>query len=333
MFLLEGALKALNGDIDIETDLSEIEIEDLPSKDYNVDLSISIGEDEKDELLEKLNEISTSLSESFDNGILYISFDCDSINDLLEKVSSYGQVLKMNVENTNPDVLNNIKINKKPAKKYGFIAVSRGEGYDKVFESLNVDKIIAGGQTMNPSTEDIYKAIEKVDSENVIIFPNNKNIIMSAKQACDLSDKTCRVVETRSIPESFSALLSFDEDESLDENMENFNDAIEDVRVCEVTIAVRDTNVNNVEIKKDEYIGIVDNNIVTSKKTIEKTARETLEKAVDDDTSLITIYYGEDIEDKDAKKLQKFVQKKFKDCDVELIYGGQPLYYYTITLE
>ena len=333
MFLLEGALKALNSDIDIETDLSEIEIEDLPSKDYNVDLSISIGEDEKDELLEKLNEISTSLSENFDNGILNLSFDCDSIRDLLEKVSSYGQVLRMNVENTNPDVLNDIKINKKPAKKYGFIAVSRGEGYDKVFESLNVDKIIAGGQTMNPSTEDIYKAIEKVDSENIIIFPNNKNIIMSAKQACDLSDKTCRVVETRSIPESFSALLSFDEDESLDENMENFNDAIEDVRICEVTIAVRDTNVNNVEIRKDEFIGIVDNNIVTSKKTIEKTARETLEKAVDSDTSLITIYYGEDIEDKDAKKLQKFVQKKFKDCDVELIYGGQPLYYYTITLE
>ena len=239
----------------------------------------------------------------------------------------------MNVENTNPDVLNDIKINKKPAKKYGFIAVSRGEGYDKVFESLNVDKIIAGGQTMNPSTEDIYKAIEKVDSENVIIFPNNKNIIMSAKQACDLSDKECRVVETRSIPESFSALLSFDEDESLDENMENFNDAIEDVRICEVTIAVRDTNVNNVEIRKDEFIGIFDNNIVTSKKTIEKTARETLEKAVDSDTSLITIYYGEDIEDKEAKKLQKFAQKKFKDCDVELIYGGQPLYYYTITLE
>ena len=156
---------------------------------------------------------------------------------------------------------------------------------------------------------------------------------MSAKQACDLSDKTCKVVETMSIPESFSALLSFDEDESLEDNMENFNDAIEDVRVCEVTIAVRDTNVNNVEIRKDEYIGIVDNNIVTSKKTIEKTARETLEKAVDDDTSLITIYYGEDIEDKEAKKLQKFVQKKFKDCDVELIYGGQPLYYYTITLE
>lgn len=333
MFLLEGALKALNSEIDIETDLSEIEIEDLPSKDYNIDVSVSIGEDKKDELIDKLNEISTSLSENFENGILRLSFDCDSLKELLELVCSYGQILNMNVENTNPEVLNNIKVNKKPSKKYGFIAVSRGEGYDRVFESLNVDKIIAGGQTMNPSTEDIYKAIEKVDSENVIIFPNNKNIIMSAKQACELSDKTCRVVETRSIPESFSALLSFDEDESLDENMENFNDAIEDVRVCEVTISVRDTNVNGVEIRKDEYIGIVDNNIVTSMKTIEKTAKETLEKAVDSDVSLLTIYYGQDIDDKEAKKLQKFAQKKFKDCDVELIYGGQPLYYYTITLE
>lgn len=333
MFLLEGALKAINGEINIETDLSEIEIEDLPSKEFNVDLSISIDEDDKDNLIKKIEDVSTSLTNDFDNGILNLSFDCDSIKNLIEIVSDFGQILSMNVENTDPEVINNVKLNKKPSKKYGFIAVSRGEGYDKVFESLNIDRIISGGQTMNPSTEDIYKAIEKVDSENIIIFPNNKNIIMSAKQACELSDKTCRVVETRSIPESFSALLSFDEDESLEDNMENFNDAIEDVRVLEVTIAVRDTNVNNVAIKKDEYIGIVDNNIVTSKSSIEKTAKETLLKAVDDDTSLITIYYGEDISDREAKKLQKFAQKKFKDSDVELIYGGQPLYYYTITLE
>ena len=333
MFLLEGALKAINGEINIETDLSEIEIEDLPSKEFNVDLSISIDEDDKDNLIKKIEDVSTSLTNDFDNGILNLSFDCDSIKNLIEIVSDFGQILSMNVENTDPEVINNVKLNKKPSKKYGFIAVSRGEGYDKVFESLNIDRIISGGQTMNPSTEDIYKAIEKVDSENIIIFPNNKNIIMSAKQACELSDKTCKVVETRSIPESFSALLSFDEDESLEDNMENFNDAIEDVRVLEVTIAVRDTNVNNVAIKKDEYIGIVDNNIVTSKSSIEKTAKETLLKAVDDDTSLITIYYGEDISDREAKKLQKFAQKKFKDSDVELIYGGQPLYYYTITLE
>lgn len=333
MFLLEGALKAINGEINIETDLSEIEIEDLPSKEFNVDLSISIDEDDKDNLIKKIEDVSSSLTNDFDNGILSLSFDCDSIKNLIEIVSDFGQILSMNVENTDPEVINNVKLNKKPSKKYGFIAVSRGEGYDKVFESLNIDRIISGGQTMNPSTEDIYKAIEKVDSENIIIFPNNKNIIMSAKQACELSDKTCRVVETRSIPESFSALLSFDEDESLEDNMENFNDAIEDVRVLEVTIAVRNTNVNNVAIKKDEYIGIVDNNIVTSKSSIEKTAKETLLKAVDDDTSLITIYYGEDISDREAKKLQKYAQKKFKDSDVELIYGGQPLYYYTITLE
>lgn len=331
MFLLEGALKALNSDIDIETDLSELEIEDIPSKSYNVDLILSI-ENDYDSLEEKFNEMSSSLNISEENGLLEASFDCDSLEDLYEIIKDYN-VIKLNIENTNPDVLANININKKPSKKYGFIAVSRGEGYDKVFESLNVDKIISGGQTMNPSTEDIYKAIEKIDSENVIIFPNNKNIIMSAKQACDLSEKNCRVVETRSIPESFSALLSFDESESLDENMENFNEAIEDVRVCEVTIAVRDTSVNNIAIKKDEYIGIVDNKIVTSKKTIDRTAKDTLIKAVDDDTSLITIYYGEDIDDREAKKFSKSIEKKFKDVDVELIYGGQPLYYYTITLE
>ncbi|MSS77024.1 DAK2 domain-containing protein [Anaerococcus sp. WCA-380-WT-2B] len=331
MFLLEGALKALNSDIDIETDLSKLEIKDIPSKSYNVDLILLIDEDYKI-LEEKFYNISSSLSTNIDNGLLDVSFDCDSLNDLYDIIKDYD-VIKLNIENTNPGVLANININKKPSKKYGFIAISRGEGYDKVFESLNVDKIISGGQTMNPSTEDIYKAIEKIDSENVIIFPNNKNIIMSAKQACDLSEKNCRVVETKSIPESFSALLSFDESQSLDKNMENFNEAIEDVKVCEVTIAVRDTNVNNISIKKNEYIGIVDNKIVTSKKTIDRTAKDTLVKAVDEDTSLITIYYGEDVDDKEAKKFSKSIEKKFKDVDVELIYGGQPLYYYTITLE
>lgn len=333
MFLLEGALKALNSDIDIETDLSELEIEDVASKDYNINLNISIDENESDKLKSSLSEIASSLNFRYENGLAQTSFDIDDLNSLYRLLEEFDGLINLNIENTNPDILANIKINKKTSKKYGFIVVSRGDGYDKVFESLDVDKIISGGQTMNPSTEDIYKAIESIDSENVVIFPNNKNIIMSAKQACDLSEKNCKVVETKSIPQSFSALLSFDESESLEENMENFNEAIEDIRVCEVTIAVRDTSVNNIKIKKDDYIGIVDNSIITSKKTIDKTAKDTLSKAVDDDTSLITIYYGEDVEDKDAKKFLKSVEKKFKDVDVELIYGGQPLYYYTISLE
>lgn len=331
MFLLEGALKALNSDIDIETDLSELEFEDIPSKSYNVDLVLSIDEN-YDEVEEKLEKVSSSLSSNFNNGLLNCLFDCDNLNDLYEILKDYS-VIKLNIENTNPEVLASVKINKKPAKKYGFVAVSRGEGYDKVFESLNVDRIISGGQTMNPSTEDIFKAIEKIDSENIIIFPNNKNIIMSAKQACDLSEKNCIVVETKSIPEAFSALLSFDESESLEANIENFKEAVEDVRVCEITIAVRDTTVNDIAIKKDEFIGIVDNKIVTSKKTVDKTAKDTIAKAVNDDTSLITIYYGEDIDDREASKFSKSIEKKFKGVDVELIYGGQPLYYYTITLE
>ena len=158
---------------------------------------------------------------------------------------------------------------------------------------------------------------------------------MSAKQACDITDKNAIVIETRSIPETFTAMLEFDEDASIEENAENMQEAISDVHIAEFSISIRDTSVSGVEIKKDDYLGILDGKIVTSEKDLEKSVENTLREALEefDDSSLVTIYYGEEIDKRNAKELCKKLGKKFKDIDTELVYGGQPVYYYTITIE
>lgn len=330
MYLVEGALRGLNDDFNLE---EHIEIEKIEPKNFKVDFEILIEENDYEKIKNSIAEISDLANFAYDNDILKASFEIYNITDIHFIFEQKAGLIKFEITNINPDMNKKIKKALEPKKKYAFIAVSRGEGYDKVFESLKVDKIIAGGQTMNPSTEDIFKAIDDLNAENIIIFPNNKNIIMSAKQACELSDKNCHVLETKSIPESFSALLSFDEEIDLETNIQDMKETIQDLKVCEVTISIRDTSINGIDIKKDDYIGIANGKIVASENSISSTGLKTLQKAVNDDASLVTIYYGEEIEDKEAKKFQKLISKKFKDIDVELIYGGQPVYYYTITIE
>ena len=284
------------------------------------------------ESVESLANVSDS---SYEDDILKINLTTDNVFGLLQMLTVDGVVIKAELENLKADQERKEKLKAAPQKKYGFIAVSRGEGYDAILESMGIDEIISGGQTMNPSTEDIYNSLDRINAENIIIFPNNKNIIMSAKQACDITDKNARVIETRSIPETFTAMLEFDEDSSIEENAENMQEAIEDVHVAEFSISIRDTSVSGVEIKKDDYLGILDGKILASEKDLEKSVENTLKIGLKDyqDSSLVTIYYGEEIEKRKAKDLCKKLGKKFKDVDIELVYGGQPVYYYTITIE
>lgn len=330
MYLVEGALRALNEDFNLEED---IKIEKIEPKDFRIEFEVMANKEDSEEIKKAIDEMSDHPKYAYENEVLKANFEIDEIGNIASIFAGNANLIKFEIININPEIQKQIKLASEPKKKYGFVVISRGEGYDKVFKSLHVDKIIEGGQTMNPSTEDIFKAVDDINAENIIIFPNNKNIFLAAKQACELVEKNCVVVETRSIPEAFSAILSFDENYDLNENLEEMNEAIEDLRVCEVTISIRDTSINGIEIKKDDYIGITDGKIVASEKSISTTGLETLEKTVDQDASLITIYYGEDIDDKDAKKFHKLISKKFKDVDVELIYGGQPVYYYTITIE
>ena len=332
IFLLRGALNALNGDIDRDIDLSSSE--SVEEGSYIIKFELIIKEDEFKNISDAIDSISTSFDYEYKDGHLKAEARSEYPQQIISKILVDGLLVKLEVENTNPHVeVDDTK--EENLKKYGFIAVSRGEGFDEILKSMNIDKIISGGQTMNPSTEDIYKNIEEIAAENIIIFPNNKNIIMSSKQACELTDKNAMVLGTRSIPETFTAMLEFDEDSDIEENIENMAGAIADMHTVEVSISIRDTSVNNIEIKKDDYIGILDGNIVATKSNIEETTREAIKIAIDkdDDISLITLYYGEEADKRKAKDLVKKLSKDYKDIDVELVYGGQPVYYYQATLE
>lgn len=334
IFLLRGALNALNSNINRDIDLSKSTDSDDEAYTYKISFELSGSNSDLKSLDENLMRICKDYSSDFEDDTLKAELKTDSPQNIIQMILLEGVVLNINLENLKPEIDNKSTKNQKPSKKYGFIAVSRGEGYNAIMESMNIDKIIAGGQTMNPSTEDIFNAIEEIDAENIIVFPNNKNIIMSSKQAAEVSDKNVFVVETRSIPEAFTALLEFDENLDANSNIENMNEVIEDIHIAEVSISIRDTSVNNINIKKDDYIGILDGDIVATDSSIEKTAEKVLTKAIDDeDISLITVYYGEDVEKRKAKDFVKKLERKFKDIDCELVYGGQPVYYYTITLE
>lgn len=335
IILLKGAFNALNSDIDIEDISSNSNVGESKEWTYDISFEVATSEASSEKIIENLKAHTNEIDYDFGNDVLKASLKADNISNIIQVLSVDGVILKAELTNLKPDLEKVESQKKSEAKKYGFVAVSRGEGYDAILESMNIDEIISGGQTMNPSTEDIYNSMEKINAENIIIFPNNKNIIMSAKQAADITEKNAVVVETRSIPETFTAMLEFDEDIDIEENLENMNEAIEDIHIAEFSISIRDTSVGGVEIHKDEYLGILDGTIITSNTDLNDSIIKTLSKALEEDTdlSLVTVYYGEEIGKRDAKDLSKKLAKKFKDVDVELVYGGQPVYYYTITIE
>lgn len=222
----------------------------------------------------------------------------------------------------------------KEHKKYGFIAVSSGEGFTKIFKDLKVDEVVTGGQTMNPSTEDFMEAIDKINADDIFIFPNNKNIIMAAKQTIDLSEKKkIHVVETRNMPEAITAMITFDEDMSADEILDNMNEAISEVKTGEVTFAVRDTTIDGKEIKKGNYLAISSSKILASSADLNETTMAMLDELTDEDTSLVTLYLGEDAQKAQAEELIEKLEEKYPDIDFEAIESNQALYYYIISLE
>lgn len=218
-------------------------------------------------------------------------------------------------------------------KKYGFVSISIGEGFDIIFSELNVDKIVTGGQTMNPSTQDIVDAVNSVNADNVFIFPNNKNIILAAKQAVPIVNKNLIVVETKSIPQSFTALLNFDESLSPEENFNNMTESLDTITSLQITYAVRDTKSGDLDIKKDDFIGLKKGDIIVKGTNLEETFKELVSKSIDEDTSILSIYYGEDVTQDEATYFVAKLEEEFPLIDIELNYGGQPLYYYIASIE
>ena len=221
-----------------------------------------------------------------------------------------------------------------PKKPFGFVAVSVGEGLNDIFRDLGVDHIIEGGQTMNPSTEDVLDAISKVNAETVFVFPNNKNIILAANQAAEIEEeKNVIVIPTKTIPQGISALISFDETATAEANQAGMEDAITAVKSGQVTYAVRDTSIDGKEIKTGDYMGIDDAGIQAVGQDITEVVKDLIGAMADEDSELLSIYYGSDVEEEKANALVEAVQAAYPDFEVEAHAGGQPIYYYILSLE
>ena len=219
-------------------------------------------------------------------------------------------------------------------KEMGFISVSIGEGIKEIFRGLGVDYIIEGGQTMNPSTEDMLNAIEKVNAKNIFILPNNKNIIMAANQAASLTeDKNIIVIPTKTIPQGITALVNYIPDSTPEDNAERMGEEIQLVKTGQVTYAVRDTVIDDKEIKQDDYMGIGDKGILSVGTDMEKTVLEMIGEMIDEDSAILSIYYGEEMNEDSANEIAEKVEEEYPDVEVEVHYGGQPIYYYVISVE
>lgn len=221
-----------------------------------------------------------------------------------------------------------------PKKEVGFIAVSVGDGINEIFKGLGVDYIIEGGQTMNPSTEDMLNAIDKVNADTIYILPNNKNIILAANQAQMLvKDKNIVVIPTKTVPQGITAVINYVPDLSVEENTANMTNEIANVATGQVTYAVRDTNIDGKDIKQGDFMGIGDSGILSVGTAIADVTLSMIDEMMSDELELISIYHGAEVSEEDAESLRAQVEAKYPDCDIELQYGGQPIYYYIVSAE
>ncbi len=221
-----------------------------------------------------------------------------------------------------------------PFKENAFIAVSVGEGMNSIFESLGVDHVVTGGQTMNPSTEDFLTAVENLNAKNIYIFPNNKNIILAASQVCDLvENKNVIVIPSKTAPQGITSLIAFDPTVSVEENIETMNEALDEVKTGQITYAVRDTSIDSIAISEGDYLGISDDGIKAVDSDLNTTVKALIDEIMDEDSELVTLYYGEDIDEAGAEVISTYIEDKYKDAEVEIHYGGQPLYYFIISVE
>ncbi len=227
-----------------------------------------------------------------------------------------------------------VEKNQQPKKEMGFVSVSIGEGINEIFRGLGVDYIIAGGQTMNPSTEDMLNAIEEVNADNIFILPNNKNIILAANQAASLlEEKNIFVIPTKTVPQGITALINFMPDSTPEENAQRMTQELANVKSGQVTYAVRDTLIDDKAIKQGDYMGIGDNSILSVGKDRDTVTKEMVAQMVTEDSAIISIYYGEDVDADTAQTLGTELKKQYPDCEVEVHSGGQPIYYYVISVE
>jgi DAK2 domain fusion protein YloV len=370
MEVLKGAVDCILGRVVIaDTKPSGAGVSGVDNPKYSEDLSADIkfgyctefiinlekpyGIKEEDDLKQFLESIGDSIVCVSDDEIVKIHVHTNHPGQAFEKGLTLGYLSNMKVDNMRLEHHEKVikqaereeaarqeaarqaeKEKQQPKKQYGFIAVSMGDGLKEFFTELGVDYVIEGGQTMNPSTEDMLNAIEKVHAENIFIFPNNKNVVLAANQAAGLcEDKNIIVLATANAPQGISAMIAFDSTMTLEDNKNNMLEAVSNVKSGQVTYAVRDTSIDGKAIHEGDIMGIGDKGLVSVGNDISDVTFDLIKDAVDEDSELISIYYGADVKKEDAEAFAARVEESFPDCDVQNYYGGQPIYYYIVSVE
>ena len=314
-------------------------------------LNQPMSEETEHEFKKFLMSLGDSIVLVADDEIVKVHVHTNHPGQAIEKALTFGALSRMKIDNMREEHQEKLikdaeKMAKEqaeqeekeeaaqPPKEVGFISVSVGKGMTEIFKELGVDYLIEGGQTMNPSTEDMLNAIAKVNAKTIYIFPNNKNIVLAANQARDLTeDKEIVVVPTKTIPQGITAMISYVPEKNSAENIEAMLQAIEHVKTGQITYAVRDTRIDDKEIHEGDMMGIGDHGILAVGKDRMEVAKETVAQMVDDESEVISIYYGADTEKAEAEELAAALEEAYPDCEVELNQGGQPIYYYVVSVE
>lgn len=366
--LLEVFRGAVDGFLGKEVDYSQFEKSASPSvtkispqaeadikfgycTEFIIMLDKELPEEEEHSFKEFLMSIGDSIVLVADDEIVKVHVHTNHPGQAIERALTYGSLSRMKIDNMREEHQEKLikdaeklaaqqaeeeeaKAAEQPPKEVGFISVSAGGGLTSIFKDLGVDYLIEGGQTMNPSTEDMLNAIAKVNAKTIYIFPNNKNIILAANQARDLTeDKEIVVVPTKTVPQGISAIISFVPEKNGEENLEAMMEAVSRVKTGQITYAVRDTRIDDKEIHEGDIMGIGDSGILAVGKTKEEVAKETIASMMDEDGEIISLYYGADTEEAEAEALAEELEALYPDCEIEVNQGGQPIYYYIISVE
>ena len=347
-YKIEGAVKSIDVKV---TPQAETDIKFGYCTEFIIMLEKEYTEDTELEFKVFLESIGDSIVVVSDDDIVKVHVHTNDPGKAISRALTYGSLTRMKIDNMREEHQEKLikdaekvaqqqkseeeeKKKQTPAKPVGFISVSIGDGVGKIFRDLGVDYLIEGGQTMNPSTEDMLKAIDEVNAENIFILPNNKNIILAANQAKILAkDKNIIVIPTKTVPQGITAVLNYIPDMSVEENVDIMMEGIANVKTGQITYAVRDTHIDDKEIHQGDIMGLGDSGILAVGKEIETVALETVEQMVDEDSELITVYYGDETSEEDAQKLGDLLMEKYPSAEVEVYAGGQPVYYYVVSVE
>lgn len=358
VYIYEGFLSSLTGEAPVEEDDHNLEEmvraehhrsgvhEHVNTEDitygYCTEIMVHIGEGETvekefdyDEFRNYLNDLGDSLLVVADDEIIKVHVHTERPGEVMNYGQKYGSLMKIKVDNMREQhsALSGEETQKATEKDFAVVAIAPGEGLKELFESLGVDYVLQGGQTMNPSTEDIVKAMESVPAKQYIILPNNKNIFMAAEQATEVIEAKAAVVPTRTIQQGLTAMLGYNPSHDLETNSESMTDEIELVKSGQVTFAVRDTELNGLTIKKDDFMGIIDGDIKVTAPELFDVTLKTIKAMLDDESEIVTVLIGEEGSEEEAAEIADFMEENYPDIEIEIHQGDQPVYPYLISVE